>query len=439
MIRFAISILFSFLISVSAASAKDPAEIQRLLKQLGYNIGIVDGVIGRKSLAALENFYANKGQKFDGAVSENELTDLLAESKKKSPFPLAPVAALRGVGIKTASLYLTGKETTSSKFIKNVRAAEKLGFDFITITGCIDQLVGKPCRTKYQSIENLKNYTSRVLDETSLHVVLTFHSYHKREDSNDSHFGYALENTDKTKEDFVELWRGLARHYKDVPANRLSFDLLSEPEFRYPKTSRSKRDEWLRTASAAIEAIREISPDRTIIIEGIGLSAFDRRLSKNPSQFKHKGIDTLIKKLPYDNLVYGFSTYEPAWLTKQEFKEVGKAYNKSVAKTIDQGASTLIRWAKRNNVPVMLVEAGMVGYSDGKSDGPSSVQDRAFWASDIKRNYIDNGIGVGIWSLEKNKTIFLRGKDEACKNSKCSLWIPKSRKPDASYLKALGL
>ena len=82
MIRFAISILFSFLISVSAASAKDPVEIQRLLKQLGYNIGIVDGVIGRKSLAALENFYANKGQKFDGAVSENELTDLLAESKK---------------------------------------------------------------------------------------------------------------------------------------------------------------------------------------------------------------------------------------------------------------------------------------------------------------------------------------------------------------------
>ena len=439
MFRFVASILFFFLVYSSAANAKDATEVQRLLNQLGYNIGKVDGVIGRKTLNALENFYASKGQKFDGTVSQNELTDLNSESQKRLPFPLAPVAALRGVGIKTASLYLTGKETSSGKFLKNVRVTEKLGFDFITITGCIDQLVGKPCRTKYQSIKNLKNYTSRVLNETSLHVVLTFHSYHKRKDSNDSHFGYALENSDKTKEDFVNLWSDLTKYFKDVPASRLSFDILSEPEFRNPQTSRSKRDEWLRTASTAIEAIREISPDRTIIIEGIGLSAFDRRLSKNPSQFKHKGIDTLIKKLPYDNLVYGFSTYEPAWLTKQEFKEVGKEYNNSVSKTIDQGARTLISWAKRNKVPVMLVETGMVGYSDGKSDGPSSTQDRALWAADIKRNYIDKGIGVGIWSLEKNKTIFLRAQNEACKNSKCSLWIPKSRKPDSSYLKALGL
>jgi len=126
---------------------------------------------------------------------------------------------LRGVGIKTASLYLTGKETSSGKFLKNVKFAEKLGFDFITITGCIDQLVGKPCRTKYQSIKDLKNYTSRVLNETSLHVVLTFHSFHKIENSYDSHFGYALENSDKTKEDFVNLWSDLAKYFKDVPGS----------------------------------------------------------------------------------------------------------------------------------------------------------------------------------------------------------------------------
>ena len=51
---------------------------QRMLNQLGYNAGAVDGVYGKKTRAALEAFYADTGRSFDGKLDENEFADLKA-------------------------------------------------------------------------------------------------------------------------------------------------------------------------------------------------------------------------------------------------------------------------------------------------------------------------------------------------------------------------
>ena len=60
--------------SISSAGTVDQA--QRMLNQLGYNAGPVDGAYGGKTRAALEAFYANSGSKFDGQLSQNEIVDL---------------------------------------------------------------------------------------------------------------------------------------------------------------------------------------------------------------------------------------------------------------------------------------------------------------------------------------------------------------------------
>ena len=49
---------------------------QRMLNQLGYNAGPVDGAYGGKTRAALERFYAQSGSKFDGNLDANEIADL---------------------------------------------------------------------------------------------------------------------------------------------------------------------------------------------------------------------------------------------------------------------------------------------------------------------------------------------------------------------------
>ena len=58
------------------AQANSVADAQRLLNQLGYNAGRVDGLFGGKTKYALEEFYLLKGDAFDGKLSTNEIMDL---------------------------------------------------------------------------------------------------------------------------------------------------------------------------------------------------------------------------------------------------------------------------------------------------------------------------------------------------------------------------
>ena len=76
MIRVAITTISIFVMSSTAVFAGLVDQAQRMLNQLGYNAGPVDGAYGGKTRAALEAFYANSGSKFDGKLSQNEIVDL---------------------------------------------------------------------------------------------------------------------------------------------------------------------------------------------------------------------------------------------------------------------------------------------------------------------------------------------------------------------------
>lgn len=57
-------------------------------------------------------------------------------------------------------------------------------------------------------------------------------------------------------------WRYLAERYKAVPTRQLSFDLLNEPPFMVDQSR------YIEIARALIAAIREISPERLIFVDG---------------------------------------------------------------------------------------------------------------------------------------------------------------------------
>ena len=57
-----------------------------------------------------------------------------------------------------------------------------------------------------------------------------------------------------------------AKRYKDVPSSRLSFDLVNEPL----ELDVITREEHKRAISAAVRAIRAVSPDRLIVADGMG-------------------------------------------------------------------------------------------------------------------------------------------------------------------------
>ena len=67
-----------FLLCASQAMSNDVVKTQKMLNQLGYNAGPVDGAYGGKTKRALEAFYAKSGGSFDGKLDANEVADLTA-------------------------------------------------------------------------------------------------------------------------------------------------------------------------------------------------------------------------------------------------------------------------------------------------------------------------------------------------------------------------
>ena len=77
---FLLTVLITLFPSVSL-SDEVTAEAQRLLNELGYNAGPVDGLIGSKTQSSLEEFYFLSGDTFDGDLSTNEIMDLSIAAK----------------------------------------------------------------------------------------------------------------------------------------------------------------------------------------------------------------------------------------------------------------------------------------------------------------------------------------------------------------------
>lgn len=77
-----------------------------------------------------------------------------------------------------------------------------------------------------------------------------------------------LWDDEETQELFVAFWRFLAEYYKDVPPNLLSFNLLNEPHDVYGTLSDEVYSEVMLEA---IDAIREITPERLIFADTLGV------------------------------------------------------------------------------------------------------------------------------------------------------------------------
>jgi len=59
------------------AIANDVQKAQRLLTELGFNPGPIDGAFGNKTELALINFYVSNGRVYDGYLDDNEIIDLV--------------------------------------------------------------------------------------------------------------------------------------------------------------------------------------------------------------------------------------------------------------------------------------------------------------------------------------------------------------------------
>ena len=73
-----LTLLFALLFFgfVNPVFADQIQNVQRLLNELGYNVGVPDGIVGRKTTKAITEFYDDNDQTFDGFIDDNEVADL---------------------------------------------------------------------------------------------------------------------------------------------------------------------------------------------------------------------------------------------------------------------------------------------------------------------------------------------------------------------------
>jgi len=141
------------------------------------------------------------------------------------------------------------------------------GFDFVRLPCCYrlwikdgdDYKIHEPMLAKLDRAVELG-------DKYGMHVSINFHrgpGYSVNREFTEPH---NLWKDAEPLKAFCFQWQMLAKRYKGVSKDKLSFDLINEPPNVGSKMSRADHERVVRTT---FKAIREINPDRLVVADGI--------------------------------------------------------------------------------------------------------------------------------------------------------------------------
>ena len=150
---------------------------------------------------------------------------------------------------------------------------------------------------------------------------------------------------------FVDVWRTIARRFKGRPMI-YGYDLVNEPK----QSDHALCDYW-NTQRRAAEAIREIDPDVTIVVEANGYAA--------ASAFSY------LSPLAMDNVVYQVHMYEPFAFTHQGihkgfgptvYPDEGKGWNREY---LEKRLAPVVAFQKKHGARILVGEFSAVAWADG--------------------------------------------------------------------------
>ena len=77
------AILIFFICAPTLSVANDILRVQKLLSELGYELGTTDGIFGSMTKNALEQYSLDRGITFDGVIDYNEIENLTYSVKQQ--------------------------------------------------------------------------------------------------------------------------------------------------------------------------------------------------------------------------------------------------------------------------------------------------------------------------------------------------------------------
>ena len=184
-------------------------------------------------------------------------------------------------------------------------------------------------------------------EKYGVHIIVDLHAPPGGRSGGDMNMFYDMRWNDA----FVEVWRKIARRFKGRPMI-YGYDLVNEPK----QSDRAICDYW-NTQRRAAEAIREIDPDATIVVEANGYAA--------ASAF------TYLSPLAMDNVVYQVHMYEPFAFTHQGihkgfgptvYPDERKGWNREY---LARRLAPVVAFQKKHGARILVGEFSAVAWADG--------------------------------------------------------------------------
>lgn len=231
-----------------------------------------------------------------------------------------------------------------------------------------------------------------------LHVSLNFHRAPGYCINNPEREPFLLWSDKRAEDAFVFHWELFAKRYQGVSTEQLSFNLVNEaPGVREGYMS---AEDYRRVMTRATEAIRKVTPGRTIIIDGlsVGNKVVDNMISTGVAQSVHAYTPA------------GISHYHASWVDKNMSfpTPTWPLLNKDGSVKCDRAAleAHYAPWAElaRKGIGVHCGEAGCYNKT------PYDVFHA--WLSDVMDILKGHGIGYALWNFRGSFGLLDSGRSD---------------------------
>lgn len=200
----------------------------------------------------------------------------------------------------------------------------ELGFDFIRIPMdywlWVDSDWQKTGKLNPDDVFKIKESVLQQIDRTvelgnkhGLHVSLNFHRAPGYCINNPEREPFVLWSDRRAEDAFVHHWEVFAKRYREINSKQLSFNLVNEAP--RPREGYMSRDDYCRVMTRATDAIRQASPGRLVIIDGlqVGNLPVDEMIPTGVAQSVHGYHPGLISHYRASWADRNSSYPEPTW------------------------------------------------------------------------------------------------------------------------------
>jgi endoglucanase len=254
------------------------------------------------------------------------------------------------------------------------------GFNFVRLPACYRLWINEG--DDYRINESMLEKLDRAVElggKYGIHVCINFHRGPGYSVNREFTEPFNLWKDKAALDAFCFHWKMLAERYKSIGCEKVSFNLINEPP-NPSEDGRMSRADHERVMRAAIKGIREVSPERTVVIDGMSWSRIPA--------VELNDLNVVHSTRAYIPMI--ISHYGASWVNSKDYPEPawpGNGWDKERLREFYKPWGALTK----KGIRVHSGEGGVY------SRTPHKVV--LAWLKDVLEIYTENGIGLALWNF----------------------------------------